>query len=246
MGGPPRRLADRGGKPSVSPDGTLIAFTTESRSGREIWVMRADGQNPRKLVGDFETDFGLATWAPDSGKIAYVKFKYHPGTKASDAQIELANVEDGRSRVLLSDPHLGPGLAWCPDGRLIYSLEERPPSQDDFNLWSVGINHHSGQLLGAPLRITGDPGGIDRVSVSAERDVYISELEANGTKMRTPRLLTLDERQDFPYDWTPDGKAVLFTSDRVSARRLTSRPPNLWWVETKGLPAPASALTGRG
>jgi Tol biopolymer transport system component/DNA-binding winged helix-turn-helix (wHTH) protein len=232
MGGAPRKLADRGEKPSVSPDGSLIAFTTESPGGQEIWVMRADGQNPRKLVGDVETDFGLGTWAPDSRKIAYVKFKYHPGTKQSDAEIELANVEDGRLDVLLSDAHLGPGLAWCPDGRLIYSLEERPPSQDDFNLWSLRINNHTGHLLGAPLRITGDPGGIDRVSVSGdgkrlafirqtlERDVYISEFEANGTKMSTPRLLTLDERQDFPYDWSPDSKAVLFTSDRDGAYHI--------------------------
>jgi hypothetical protein len=88
-------------------------------------------------------------------------------TKQLHAAIELANVEDGHSDVLLSDPHLGPGLAWCRDGRLIYCFAERPPSQDDLNLWSVRINNHSGHLLGTPLRITGGPGGIDRVSLSA-------------------------------------------------------------------------------
>lgn len=40
------------------------------------------------------------------------------------------------------------------------------------------------------------------------------DLQANGIRLSTPRLLTLDERQDFPYEWMPDGRAVLFTSDR--------------------------------
>jgi Tol biopolymer transport system component len=30
-----------------------------------------------------------------------------------------------------------------------------------------------------------------------------------------PQRLTLDDRRDFPYDWTADGKAVIFISDRT-------------------------------
>jgi WD40-like Beta Propeller Repeat len=45
-------------------------------------------------------------------------------------------------------------------------------------------------------------------------DVYTAELDASGTRISTPTRLTLDERQDFPFSWSPDGKSVLFNSDR--------------------------------
>ncbi len=49
---------------------------------------------------------------------------------------------------------------------------------------------------------------------SFEPDVYVLDLEANGTRLGAPQRLTLDERSDYPYSWTPDSKTVIFTSDR--------------------------------
>jgi Tol biopolymer transport system component/DNA-binding winged helix-turn-helix (wHTH) protein len=232
LGGEPRKIADSGANPSVSPDGKLIAYTTNSSAGLEMWVMQADGQTPHKIAGDFETEFGAATWSPDARNVAYVKFKYHPGSMGADAQIEVASAQGGNSHVILPNPSLGPALSWTRDGRLIYSVQERPPSQGDFNLWSARINDRTGQLESAPERLTSDAGGIRRISLSSDgkrlaflretlqRDVYITDLSENGTKLSPPRLLTLDERQDFPYDWTADGKAVLFTSDRDGAYHI--------------------------
>jgi len=42
----------------------------------------------------------------------------------------------------------------------------------------------------------------------------VLDIEANGARLSAPRRLTLDERADYPYSWTPDSKSVLFTSDR--------------------------------
>src|SRR5262249_28363409 len=50
-----------------------------------------------------------------------------------------------------------------------------------------------------------------------QSDVYVAELEAHGTRLRTPRRLTLDDRNDYPSAWTPDSRAVLFESDRNGA-----------------------------
>ena len=38
---------------------------------------------------------------------------------------------------------------------------------------------------------------------------------AKGPRLGTPRRLTLDDADDLPFDWTPDDKAVLFTSNRT-------------------------------
>src|SRR5262249_41851900 len=109
LGGSPRKLADAGSSPAVSPDGRWITFTTESPSGQEIWIMQADGQNRRKLVGESDTGFGgfgPATWAPDSQKIAYVRFKYYTGMKQSDSQIEITSLRDGHTGTIVADPNL--------------------------------------------------------------------------------------------------------------------------------------------
>jgi Tol biopolymer transport system component len=50
--------------------------------------------------------------------------------------------------------------------------------------------------------------------VEYQSDVYISELEAGGRRLKSRRRLTLDDRNDSPSAWTPDSKTVLFWSDR--------------------------------
>jgi len=52
------------------------------------------------------------------------------------------------------------------------------------------------------------------VKSNSHWDVYIGQLEGNGTRLKTPRSLTLEERVDVPGPWMPDSKAVIFLSDR--------------------------------
>lgn len=135
---------------------------------------------------------------------------------------------------LVRDPELalGPldwssGRACLTGGRLIYSLREPFPHNLESNLWELRINSRTGHPAGTPRKLTHWSGiNIEAISASAEgkilsilkenvqTDVYISELEANGTRLKTPRRLTLDERFDWPGPWMPDSKAIVFTSNR--------------------------------
>jgi Tol biopolymer transport system component len=47
-----------------------------------------------------------------------------------------------------------------------------------------------------------------------QSDVYVAELKTKGIGLGPARRLTLDDRADFPYGWTPDNQQVIFTSDR--------------------------------
>ncbi len=49
---------------------------------------------------------------------------------------------------------------------------------------------------------------------SLNPDVYITEINADGTRLGSLEQLTLDERRDYPFAWTEDNKTVLFASDR--------------------------------
>lgn len=59
--------------PAVSPDGTKIAFMSSARGATnwEIWVMNADGSDPKRLTENGSNE-GLPAWSPDGRSIAYV------------------------------------------------------------------------------------------------------------------------------------------------------------------------------
>ncbi|HRV94783.1 MAG TPA: LysM peptidoglycan-binding domain-containing protein, partial [Anaerolineae bacterium] len=59
--------------PSVSPNGSKIAFMSSGRGARnwEIFTMDADGSNVIRLTENGNND-GLPTWSPDGQSIAYV------------------------------------------------------------------------------------------------------------------------------------------------------------------------------
>ena len=79
---------------------------------------------------------------------------------------------------------------------------------------------------GSGTRITSDRGEVAELSSTSDgkflavrrlvpqHDVYVAELRDGGKRLSTPQRLTLDERQDYPYSWTADSKAVIFASDR--------------------------------
>ncbi len=78
-----------------------------------------------------------------------------------------------------------------------------------------------------PTRLTNWPGFVfSNLSVTADGkrlaflrsrlqiNVYVGELQADGTRLKAPRRLTTSGQLDFVEGWTSDSKAVLFTSNR--------------------------------
>src|SRR6185437_15249034 len=135
------QLSDEGWSASVSPDGSQIVFlkgAAIAEAGQEIWLMRADGSDQRKLMSFPEGAFGSPVWSPDGRWIAYVKFRTGPDTE--EGWIELFNLEHGTRRVVLSDPHVSVwGLIWLPDGRLVYVVYEPLPSHNSSNFWAARL-----------------------------------------------------------------------------------------------------------
>ena len=231
LGGSPRQLSNEGWSGSVSPDGSQIVFLKGAgfaETGREIWLMRANGADQRQLISFPEGRLLTPVWSPDGRWIAYLKNRVGPDR--DEGWIEVLNLEQGTKRVVLSEPDLSVwGLNWLPDGRLLYALYEPPPNQNNSNFWAARINLDTGGLVGTPVRITSGDGYVVKPSITADgkhlvfgrdkpqADVYVSEFSADGPRLTTPRRLTLDDADDVPFDWTVDNKAVLFVSDRTGA-----------------------------
>lgn len=59
-------------QPRISPDGGRIAFVSDRGGQHNLWVMNADGSNPRPIVSDVKTTTFEPTWTPD-GKFLIVR-----------------------------------------------------------------------------------------------------------------------------------------------------------------------------
>jgi Tol biopolymer transport system component len=232
IGQSPRVLREGvSGYGAVSPDGTHIALVRFEGSGhgREISVMSIQGDNPQKILTFGENEWLKAwCWSADGQRLAYIR-KWR-ASEDFQQSMETCDLKGNDRRMLVpgSDLYLG-DLWWLPDGRIVYSRQEFPGS-DDFNLWQIGINTQTGARTGKPKRITQWGGSyITQLSASADGkrltfakrtpqgQVYVGGLPAGaaeGRGMSAPRRLTNDEYFDASSAWTTDSKAVLFFSNR--------------------------------
>jgi serine/threonine protein kinase len=235
VGGTPRQLTDEGWSASVSPDGSQIVFLKSAmfgETGGELWLMGADGSNQRRIItaADDGTAYSSPVWSPDGHWVAYDKFRF--GAYSNEAWIELYNMEHASRNVIIIEPQLEWGLEWVADGRLIYAIEEPPPSQNSSNFWAVNVNSITGRPSGVAGKITSGDAHVNQPSITADGkklvfsryqpqlDVYVAEFFAKGPRFGTPRRLTLDDADDLPFDWTSDDSAVVFTSNRTNASSI--------------------------
>ena len=245
IGGPPRKLRDDARAWSVSPDGGLVAFTTNPGKlsshyntswyygfgHREIWLMQSNGAQSRKLCEtDENSAFWRIQWTPDGQRVVYLKF--HNAPEKFEAVIESRDLKGGPPVTVFP----GGGVEdfrWLPDGRMIYSLDEPDPNAWMCNLWQARVDARTGELQEKPARLTNwtescesglslttDGKRLAFRKWTRQSSVYVADLQRNGMQISTPNRLQLTESWDHPTAWTPDSKAVLFFSDRKGQGRI--------------------------
>jgi eukaryotic-like serine/threonine-protein kinase len=160
-------------------------------------------------------------WFPNGRRLGYIRertWKQKLGIESCDLRGE--SVTTLFSGSWLSDMFL------LSDGRILYSIAEQM-NRVQSSLWEISTDIETGQARGTPARILTWPGFSVR-SLSASQDgkslaflketsqaeVYVGELMEDGRQMNVPQRLTFDDRYDGPAAWTPDSKAVIFSSDR--------------------------------
>ena len=60
-------------QPRISPDGKSIAFITDRRGQYNLWIMNADGSNPRAIFTDLNATALEPAWTPDGNFIVVRK-----------------------------------------------------------------------------------------------------------------------------------------------------------------------------
>src|SRR5277367_259646 len=168
FGGSPRKLIDNADHGAVSPDGSQIVFLRGEYGREEIWQMQSEGESAHKILGQPGDNFESVAWSPDNRRIAFVRSIYTHGWEEPDASLGICDPLTGKTNYILTSSRLRPSLAWASDGRLIYSLAEPPPAQNDSNLWAVKMDSHGSQSWGQPQRLTDGPDTKMSATVSAD------------------------------------------------------------------------------
>jgi hypothetical protein len=157
-------------------------------------------------------------------KLAYARV--HHAIDKSERTIDYCNINGAERRTLVSESSLEGDLVFLND-RLIYTRYEPLPRQTDANLWETRFDHGAGQTGGKPKRISNWSGfsvfGLSATSDGmhlaflkgqTQADAYVADVKPGNPSLANVRRLTFDDRNDFPFDWTPDSKAIIFVSDR--------------------------------
>jgi serine/threonine protein kinase len=215
---------DYGG--SVSPDGSRIAFGKASNDS-ELWVIGADGAGAHRILSVKPSKIHLFRWSSSSRRIIYLR---------TDVTGEPATLEscdsDGSQRIpVLSDSRLiglhgtVTGLAWLPDGRVLYRFAEQAPNEKYDNVWSIDVDPDTGQVRGHPAQITTGI-GFTQSSFSASLDgkrfvflriraqdtAWIAQLHVGGEWIAS-RPLSDEGWDKWPTGWTGDSQSIIFYSN---------------------------------
>jgi hypothetical protein len=119
--------------PSWSPDGTQIAFVSESE-GYGIYVMDTSGQNRRKIF-DKGTAFSFPDWSPDGQSLVF------QATINDVFDIYRVNLDGTQLTNLTADLRLDTMPDWSPDSRSIVFASDRTFIPDGINRLHQGNSY---------------------------------------------------------------------------------------------------------
>jgi len=209
----------------VTRDGrymTLQDWPSENLAVRDL----ATGQIRALTAKDPKTyEFAaLSVPSPDGRNVAYAWYNTNSFT-----DLRLVGMDGSNPRVLHADPELTEAepFDWSPDGKHVLAILYKKSGGSQIALVSVADG--SVRVLkaldgGGPKRMRFSPDGrfvgydIQPQPDSAKYDVFV--LAVDGGR---ETAVVQHPANDVLFDWTPDGKKLLFGSDR-------SGTMGAWWV----------------
>ncbi len=233
-GGNLRRLTNDPGSdsaPSWSPDGKWIVFVSD-RDGHvdangwptsEIYVMDADGGNPRNLTNSPERD-SSPSWSPDGKRIAFESDRDAGREDPHNYEIYVMDADGNNPQNLTNSPEEDRYPSWSPDGRrIVFSAVRDGHFKNNLDITSeIYVMDADG---GNQQRLTENrnndwnpvwsPDG-KRIAFDADRkgdfvkfDIYV--MDADGGNQQK---LTNHRAWDGSPTWSPDSKRIAFYSLR--------------------------------
>ena len=200
--------------PSMSPDGSMVAYVQVDEKGFSTIMLQATVHVPARALTATPANHSdvLPVWSPDGRTLAFARFD-----SASRCQIMLIAASGGNERKI-ADCFAGTASTydWTPDGSgLLMGLEAKLPNERSSPLRLLDIA--SGQWT--PLQYAIADGDIDidpRYSPDGKwivfrRSISLSDLWRMPAAGGAPQRLTQVKSDIRGWDWLPDGSGIIFS-----------------------------------
>jgi Tol biopolymer transport system component/DNA-binding winged helix-turn-helix (wHTH) protein len=211
-----------------SPDARQIAFTWTGSVGRrsDLYVQMLGGETPLRLTHLPSGFLDVPQWSPDGREIAFI---WCGGTSEG---VYLIPALGGAQRKLTGiDCRYGYAGSpiWTPDGQHMLLIDRcTPAGPRGVVLFSFATGEK--RCLTAPESTNADdffpalsPDGTT-VAFARVTSVGVSEIYLVPVSGGTPRRLTSENHGVGPLMWTPDGRYIVFESDRGVLARIWRVP----------------------
>lgn len=185
-----------------------VAFTSERDGNPEIYVINADGTNPRRLTDQSALD-GAPAWSPDGSRLAF------HSARDGNLEIYLMNPDGSGVLRLTDNPASDSEPAWSPDETRLAFVSDRDGNPDIYVMNADGSNVQ--RLTSDPATDTQpawSPDGRQIAFVTARGGVaeaYVMNPDGSAQRRLTPDLFGANGW--YPA-WAPSSLLLTFTSER--------------------------------
>ncbi|MEE8277190.1 MAG: amidohydrolase family protein [Thermoanaerobaculia bacterium] len=228
-------------QPRFSPDGTKIAFISDRGGADNLWIMNADGSEPRAVTEEKEHLVHNPAWSAD-GQYLVAKKGFTSTRSIPAGEIWLFHAGGGEGLQLTERPHGERDQknmaepAFSPDGRWVYFSKDITTGRVwQYNKDSTGeifaiqrLDRQTGEIdtlvsgPGGAIRPTPSPDGRSLAFIKRTPAftgaIYLKDLESGKEWAVYDRLdrdlqETNGSQGNAPaIAWTPDSKALVFWS----------------------------------
>ena len=239
--------------PAFSPDGKQIAFMWDGENPvkGDLYVQLVGGQRPLRLTHTQSGYICCADWSPDGQEIAFGRCTDDGG--GVYVVPALGGVERKLTDVACSFGTAGQAK-WTADGKSLALLDScAPPNPPGIMLFSIATGEKHCVTAPPPYADPGDEGialspdgetiAFCRAVTLGYEEIYAVELSGKNLRRLTP----VDKPTGITsFMWTPDGRYIVFGSDRTGAVRPWRVPPEGGAIEPETVYPNVGALTSDG
>jgi Tol biopolymer transport system component/DNA-binding winged helix-turn-helix (wHTH) protein len=217
-----------------SPDGKTLAVAhcPSGEDRQTISLIDLQERRLRQLTSVSLDDRGhfAPRFSPDGEKLAYIRF-----AARNDQSVVVLSIKDGRERTVFGGGKIS-GLTWSRDSDTLLissnSSGSRVPSEI-YRLWRASAtgrfepNPDVAPIPGNGVHLALAASGNDLVyaPMSSRHGIWELSLRANGQQPVT-RPLIFSNSSDFWPAYSPDGRSILFLSDRSGSEQIWLAEPD--------------------
>lgn len=215
----------------ISPDGETILYSVQrvdkktEKKHTNLWRVPFEGGSPTPFTSGDQADV-QPRWSPDGRRVAFLSNR----EDEKQPQLYVIPVDGGEAQRLTDAPGEFGRIIWSQDGkRILYAFRRK--DKEDVERDS---DPQAKELGPVARHITSTHFRLDGHGWLPNERWHLWTVQVDGAGAGRVRQLTTGEHDEVCPSWTPDGRQVLFLSNRHDEPDLNPECVDLWAMPSRG------------